>query len=310
MPSRIVVLTLAGLLAGAGAFPALAQVLFRDDFNGSALDTRRWMVGTWNLGRTRFGHTPAVSGGLARLRVDTYNPAAPGQLFKGTEILTRQNFPLGQNGQGLEYTARLRMVPMPGGFVGAFYAYNTDARGLSDEIDFELLSNWANAPRAPANDRMLVSTWDDWDRQRPTYFDGVHHSDARPAPAGFDAYAFNTYTMRWLPGRTDWLVNGKLVHSTTQAQADLAMPLKLNLWAPAANWAEAYNPAYGPTANPYANRIWQMEVDYAQVSAIPSWTAQSLLRTAPRPVAAVPEPAAAATALVTAALALLRRRRR
>src|SRR5262245_21820077 len=87
------------LIACAFVRPAHAQVLFRDDFNGSGLNTSNWSVGDWTFGGNRawFGTTPALANGMATLKLDTYNPDHPGS-FRGTEIYTKQAFALPASG--------------------------------------------------------------------------------------------------------------------------------------------------------------------------------------------------------------------
>src|SRR5436309_8629643 len=103
------------LIAAVATAPAVrAADLLRDDFDAASLNTTNWSIGTWQLGRTQLGFTPALTGGMARLREDTYNPSNPGGTFKGTEILSNQNF---TRGSGLEYEARVRVNPLPSGLV-------------------------------------------------------------------------------------------------------------------------------------------------------------------------------------------------
>src|SRR5215212_4135591 len=91
-----------GAIAAAGS--ARAADLLRDDFDGATLDTAKWDIGTWLLGRTQLAFTPQVTGGMARLRLDTYNPGNT-SLLRGTEILTDQSF---TRGSGIEFEARVR----------------------------------------------------------------------------------------------------------------------------------------------------------------------------------------------------------
>jgi beta-glucanase (GH16 family) len=280
-------------------------VVFRDDFSGSALDTSKWMVGTWSMQRTRYGNTPGVANGLATLRLDTYNAQAPGTAMRGTEILSRQVYP---RGTGLEFSARLRFRSMPNGLVMGFYTWAPEPgmASTSDEMDFEFLSNWNNQNQA-GGDRVLMSTYNDWNYATSRFFDGVHHSDARPPISGLDLEKFNTFTIRWLPQRTEWLVNGVKVHSTSQALADEAMPIKLNFWAPNTVWGDAYSAGLMPTGDPGANRSFYYDVDWAEVKAIGS----GLSGEAPSMVngPAVPEPGVAGMMAVAAVVMATWRRR-
>ena len=98
----------------AASTPVRGADLLRDDFDAASLDFSTWSIGTWYLGRTQLGFTPQLSAGMARLRLDTYNPAAPGSSFKGSEILSKASF---ARGSGLEFEARVRVNPVPAGLV-------------------------------------------------------------------------------------------------------------------------------------------------------------------------------------------------
>src|SRR5262245_52976407 len=87
-------------LASCGVIPSLSRAtdIVRDDFDGGSLNTSIWNIGTWSLGRTQLGFTPQITGGIGRLRLDTYNPSNPGGSFKGTEIWTNAQYTRGTNG--------------------------------------------------------------------------------------------------------------------------------------------------------------------------------------------------------------------
>src|SRR5687767_12238205 len=141
--------------------PARGADLLRDDFNGAALDQAKWGIGTWLLGRTQLGFTPQVTGGMARLRLDTYNPTNT-SLLRGTEILSDNAF---TRGSGIEFEARVRTNAVaPGGTVTSFFTYIADLTPnppLADEIDFEFLSKHINASPGPS-DPVLATTWNNF----------------------------------------------------------------------------------------------------------------------------------------------------
>lgn len=240
-------LVLASATAHAGG-----TVVFHDDFNGSAIDSTAWGIGTWTLGRTQLGNVPVVSGGIARLRFDTWR-------FTGAEIYSKTNYAL-QN--GVEFEARVRMNHLPSGLVTSLFTYNT-ANATSDEIDIEVLSKQVNLSSGGAP--LLLTTWNDWDETHPIYNDGVHHSLQSVFITGLDVNAFHTYTIRWLPGRTEWLVDGVLVASSTLAQPDLATPIRLNFWAPASGWTEAYDAQLKPVGTKRINKSYFYDIDWVEV---------------------------------------------
>ena len=67
-------------------------------------------------------------------------------------------------------------------------------------------------------------------------------------PPGFDVGNFNVFTIRWLSGSVQWLVNGAVVRTTADAVPNDPMSLSLNFWAPDPSWPSAYSSALQPTA--------------------------------------------------------------
>jgi beta-glucanase (GH16 family) len=236
--------------------PTAGRVLLRDDFDGSSLDANTWLMpegaGTF-LGRTQLRPPSApvqVSNGLLRLRLDMYNPTAltTGDSFWGSEVVTRQTF---VRGDGLAFKARMR-VPgsVPGGLVAALFAYAL--RGAArDEIDFELLTN--------AQSRVLTNV-----------FNNQGFSEAgRPLSVG-DVMAgqFNEFEIQWLPDRLRWMVNGQLTRELLDNVPESPMTIRLNMWAPAADFADAFNAALRPASTNGANQTFICEVDYVEVRAL------------------------------------------
>lgn len=241
----------------AHATPAGAEVLLRDDFSTGKLDASKWTIGTRVLGRTQLGNVPVVSRGVARLRLDTHNAGATA-LFRGSEIRSRQIF---TRGAGLELEARVRIHAMPAGLVTSFFTYGShklDGRSVADEIDFECLSKHI---ATAAGTRVDLNTWNDWDERRGIAHDGVHNASAQPLVARLELDVFHTFTIRWLPERTEWLIDGKRVWTTTAAQADDPMTVRLNFWAPASSWSSAYDAGLQPAALAAQNRSFEYDVD-------------------------------------------------
>lgn len=178
---------------------ASAQEIFRDDFNGATLDTTKWQVNTHLIGRTQLGATPAVSGGFARLKHDTYNPTAPGNRFRGTELQSKTTISRGTT--GIEMESRVRVNPMANGLVTSFFTYNyrtQSGTGFWDEMDFEFLSSRMNSVAAPA-DPVLISTYNDFNQATQPYGDEVSQSSRDVVINPLDLSQFNTFKMRWLP---------------------------------------------------------------------------------------------------------------
>ncbi|MGC4005143.1 MAG: glycoside hydrolase family 16 protein [Pirellulales bacterium] len=251
---------------------------FRDEFDGNTLNSR-WNVATnysFPGNAADFRLTPTIADGKATLAFSTYNPTPSDgeKKFLGTEIFTSQAFDRGVAGRRFE--ARIRMgANVPAGLVGGFFLY-TPPSTFADEIDFELLTKQIVAN--PSNNPILTTSWNDWQAPGATLRDGVHHQDNTTLPSflagvpGLDLTQFNTFTIAWLPDRIDWLINGNLISSWSDALPDAPMTVRLNFWRPRPRnffrrrstqvWSEPC--CTGST--------YTMEVDYVEVAAIPEPT--------------------------------------
>jgi beta-glucanase (GH16 family) len=256
------------LLVCALARPAHAQVLFRDDFDGTALNASNWSVGNWTFGGNRawLGNTPAVANGVATLKLDTYNPDHPGY-FRGTEIYSKQAFAM--TATGLELEARVRTNMTTRGAVTSFFTYaQVPPNNYAHEIDFEFLTN-----QIPSG-KVLATSWKDWGAPGSAYNDGIHHRSndiggAGQSVPGLDLTQFNTFKIRWLPNSTEWYVNGALLCSWADAHPTAPMPVRFNFWAPDAGWAAAYDSGLQPVTLASQNQSFTYDVDYVQVSVVP-----------------------------------------
>jgi beta-glucanase (GH16 family) len=245
--------------------PLFGAELFRDDFNQASLNTSAWGIGTWTLGRTQLGFTPQLTGGMARLRLDTYNPTNPGGSFKGTEIWTNAQYSRGTN--GLEMEARVRVNTEPDGLVTSFFTYAARTQfspPLADEIDFEHVSKTFNAAAAGSKP-ILLTTWNDYRTDGSNFGDPNVHNSASVVVGGLDLTQFNTYRIRWLGNRVEWYVNDKLVRTATQAVATDPQNVRLNFWAPGSDWPDAYSSAIAPTASAAANKTYLYDVDFVSI---------------------------------------------
>jgi len=258
---------LAGLLALYFSMGVSAgQLLLLDDFNGPALNTAIWGQATWNIGdRTQFGNTPVFGAELntnyITLPLDTWNPNLPGQRVLGTEIYTLQNF---SNSGGVEYLTRARLNTSQPGLVAAFFTYNQKrqkGRTLSDEIDFEVLSNQSTG-------KVLVTSWNDWGAAGSDYEDGIHHLGAYVSPAGYNWQDWNDYGIRWYPDRVEWWVNGIKVRTHTAPVPDQLQPIRASLWAGGTTWPDAYSAALAPVNSQALNTRFKWDIDYIMVTRL------------------------------------------
>lgn len=239
--------------------PGASAVLLRDDFDGTALDLARWSLpagpGSF-VGRTQSrppGSEPDVTGGTARLPLDTFNPSAltPGDSFLGTEIMTNETF---DRGTGLAFSARVRIDgPVPSGLVSSLFSFVTNG-AVRDEMDFELLSNDVNAE----HNRVLTNVFNDDDFAQP--------GDKQFADVStLDLTQFNMFTVEWRADRVRWFVNGLLAREETTTVPDQAMNVRLNFWAPDGGFTEAFDAGLVPVASAGANQTFVYEVDYVEV---------------------------------------------
>jgi beta-glucanase (GH16 family) len=238
---------------GPTPMPRDPLLVFRDDFDGSSMDDGRWFMpegaGTF-FGRTQL--RPArerlqVTNGVIRLRLDTHNPTArtPGDSFWGSEIVTRQTFDVGS---GLSFSARVRLGgALPGGLVASLFSYALTG-GVRDEIDFELLTN-------------------DYSRVLTNVFqaDGFSTGGRPVYVSGIDASGFNELTIEWRATQIRWKVNGVIVRELVERVPLTPMSIRLNLWAPASDFAAAFNPSLQPSATAGGNQTYFYDVDWVEV---------------------------------------------
>ena len=240
-----------------------AAILFNDDFNATSLNTSEWDIGTNVIGRTQFGLSPLLSNGTAKIAFNTHNPDNPGNTFKGTEIKTKTAF---ARNSGIDFEARIKVNrPIANGLVVAFFMFGFDNANLtSDEIDFELLSNWIND--SSNSNRVLLSTWDDFDENN---FLPEQNFTTTELVNNLDVFDFNTYRIRWLSTGTEWYVNDQFVFSTSESLSDDPMNLRLNFWAPASTFGIAFDAGLQPITDQSLNNEYVYEVDRVTVKSLP-----------------------------------------
>ncbi|MBT8133746.1 MAG: family 16 glycosylhydrolase, partial [Gammaproteobacteria bacterium] len=84
--------------------------------------------------------------------------------------------------------------------------------------------------------------------------------------AGFDITNWNTYAIRWLPDRVQWLINGTQVREELQTVDGHPSEVRLNIWAPDPGFNSAYNASLQPT-DATGNMEYELEIDYVKVSS-------------------------------------------
>lgn len=269
-----------------------AEVLLRDDFNGSGnVNTAVWRLpfgeeGSF-VGRTQFRGDPATDlpqqglaeplasdGKVAELYLDTYSPIDPGNQFLGTDLLTKQNF---ARGGGLTFESRIRLKPTTtGGLVGGFFSYDVQRESppgtlVRDEIDYELISNQAIGG-APTNDP-FTNFWNEGPFTGP----GAAGAGQFHNVAGLNLTQFQNYKVEWTPAAIKWYVNNGLVRTQTTNVPDDPMKLHFNLWAPDSTFSDAFNAALTPAATSGANQRYALQIDHVEVNRINTTLSANLL---------------------------------
>ena len=266
---RSSIFTLLTLLASQAPVRAQVTTMFSDDFSKPTLDTTKWGIGAWQMGRTDLSNPPVIKqeNGVTyvTLQLDTYHPNFPGALFRGVELYSLKTFALPKRGQGLQFETRVRLRTETRGLVASSFTWGgrpTSTTTLSDEVDFEYLTNF------PAN-QVLLTSWNDWDYMHPAYNDGIHHSEVMIAVGGLNRNTWTTLQLRWLKDRTEWYVNSVLAWSTNTAHANEPMGARFNFWAPDASWIGVYDSGLQPALTPDQNVSYFYDVDYIRITKIP-----------------------------------------
>lgn len=233
-----------------------SELLFRDDFMDRTLNRAFWGIGDWKLGRSQLGLVPEIKQGVARLSFNT-------QGFMGTEIYSQRFF---TREGGLEIKVRARLGKSPPGLVSGIFTYATDRSGASDEIDIEFLSKGLTNKRKALP--VMLSTWHQWNEASSELSDVSHHWTTRLSLDGVDPSVWHEYVIRWLPDRTEWFVDQKLVASSMLAQPELPTRIRFNLWAPSASWELAYSTLLMPSFHPNSNQKYFLELDWVEVNRL------------------------------------------
>jgi hypothetical protein len=238
------------LVAGlSAALPGRAATLLDEIFAGRPVDAKNWEIPTFrgdgdgtHIGRTQFRVTqnsslPKTDAHGAVLPIETYNPG--GAAFLATEMISRREFTAGK---GLDVTIRARMnsTAHPGIVGGIFlYALKPGSNTIHDEIDFELLTNRADAVQTNIYAHEAL---------------GVGHVVFVPYPTGGMA-DFHDYEIRWTDKDVTWLIDGKTVRTTTENVPTEPMKFYFNIWAPDDHWPGGFSAAIQPVTDAGANAV-------------------------------------------------------
>jgi beta-glucanase (GH16 family) len=239
---------------------AQTKTVFFDNFNGTSMNTALWHIPTWvsstdgtYIGRTQFrcsqnSGLPTVNSSQAILNLETFNPT--GFSFYGTDLISNREF---SPGDGLIFTIRAKInTPLSGGIVGGIFLYDLTGSGTNhDEIDCELLSNRLN--------EMQTNIY----AEEPL---GSGHPLFESITGSITD--FHTYVMKWLPDEVTWIIDGNVIRTDTKYVPAGPMHFHLNIWAPDAGWAAAYDNNLQPVTSVDLNQIYSMTVDSVRVDSL------------------------------------------
>jgi hypothetical protein len=251
---------------------------FSDDFTtaGDRLDRTRWTTefGPASfLGRTQLRDWVSedgigrfiVAGGTAQLALDTFNPT--GFSLYGTHAKTRGLFAPSSTSD-IVLSVRMRLTSLQRGLVFGVYFYGCGESCADDhdEVDIELLTNalQAGGPLTVQLNRYAAEP------------SGAGHPDTAPLPPGFDPLAFHEWKIRWHRTSLTFYVDSSLLFSTTSFVAQRPMHADMIAWGPASDWSAAYDGSLQPVADSGANQRFTALVDRFVVTAIPTFTDESL----------------------------------
>jgi beta-glucanase (GH16 family) len=238
---------------------AQTKPIFSEDFDGTSMDPLKWHIPTWVsssdgtfMGRTQMRCTqnsalPGIVNGEAIIKLETYNPT--GFSFYGTDLISNRSFIMGA---GLVFTIRAKIAaPLQGGIVGGVFLYDLTSGTNHDEIDFELLTN------RPQEVQTNFYNNEPLGAGSPTF-----------EPLTGSVSVYHIFSMKWMPGEVTWMVDNVVVRNITSSIPAGPMHLHLNMWAPAAEWAEAYDSNLQPVTSAGLNQTYSMIVDYVKVDSL------------------------------------------
>lgn len=238
---------------------AQTAVLFEDTFDGTQLDSFKWHkqenAGSYGPA-LHFDETlPYVENGYVRLPLETYDPAYPGQMVRGSYLQA------GGPGAGeikyfdyrigpIRTEVRFRMVNPLAGQTTSLTYYGLSTGGGSDEMDFEYQS------ADPINSCLWLSTWESWDHNGRVAFDYPDLTGIINGPP-----AWNTYRLDWYAGRVEFYLNDQHIWTSMNYIPDDPMGLKLT------NFIYA-NSTLAPVSDPAQNQVAYYDIDYVRVTQL------------------------------------------
>lgn len=173
------------------------------------MDSANWETSNWtNGGMFNCGWKPdhvTFNDGIMTLTLT--DESSHGRPYTSGEFRTKKRY-----GHG---TYEVRMKAAKGdGLVSSFFTYTGPSNGDPwDEIDFEVLGK-------------------DTTKVQLNYFVNGQGNHEKLIDLGFDASEdFHVYAIKWTPGKIEWYVDGKLVHSVKGSGLTThKMQIMVNFW--------------------------------------------------------------------------------
>jgi beta-glucanase (GH16 family) len=233
----------------------MSSIIFSDDFSiDGPIDETKWNFNVWMRGGSFYGRTqqrqelPTASGGVMRLKLDSYNGSDPRHTtFLGSEAITRQLF--GLSGGPIAFECQLRYEQPQRGIIGGFFTFAGPADD-HDEIDFEAMSN-------------------SFEQMQTNIYHNEPLDEGHPIsyPLSDSLSNFHTYRIEWFPDKVRWLIDGNVVRTETSQVPDKAMAMHLNIWAPPANW-QTGDPSLMPASSEGQNHSYFFDVKMVKVERL------------------------------------------
>jgi len=247
------------------ASPCTGTYLLCDDFNGSAIDTSKWIVGNTDIAhsypvRPENVHLGTyVDHGTTLTVVDTaiYGDQHAGPHRQGGLVITKAMY------GGGRYEARMKLLPGPNGCSCMWNYYDSD--NLADpppkrnytEIDIEMPAHMATPPDWSTWQRTLgFNTWSHSDADSDATYIQWHSKTVDPFDGEFHVFRWDWYDGKNGPRRIEWYVDDVLQTSTDQH----VNGHKAQLWV--GNW-----PAPWPGMN-YAFDTLHLYIDWVRISKL------------------------------------------
>jgi hypothetical protein len=155
------------------------------------------------------------------------------------------------------------LEPASPGFDAALFLYAIrppagacDANPPRDEIDLEIPTSQLGSGK------VLTNVYD----AEPI---GGAGAPAYPELPGLDPRDWTLLELRWWRDALEWRVDGALAGAERERVPGGPMAVRLNFWAPAADFPEAFASLPDPVASADESQQWRFAVDWVEVVELP-----------------------------------------